>query len=86
MSIKLIDEKEQGLFKDDWQIFYLKHSDGMEVCYLQKDGNNVVEQFFNLNSKDNFPSYDDIQFDSSNPILVELVEFIDDNFDIFMQQ
>jgi hypothetical protein len=84
MSIKLIEEREQGLFAEDWQIFYLKHSDGMEVSYLQKDGNNGVEQAFNLNAKDNFPSYDDIEFDSSNPILVELVEFVDDNFDIFM--
>ena len=84
MSIKLIEEKEQGLFAEDWQIFYLKHSDGSEVSYLQKDGNNGVEQAFNLNAKDNFPSYDDIEFDSSNPILVEIVEFVDDNFDVFM--
>ena len=39
MSITLIEKREQGLFVEDWQIFYLKHSDGMEVCYLQKDGN-----------------------------------------------
>ena len=54
------------------------------MSYLQKDGNNVVEQIFNLNAKDNFPSHDDIEFDSSNPLLVEIVEFVDDNFEIFM--
>ena len=84
MSIKLIEEKEQGLFVEDWQIFYLIHSDGTQVSYLQKDGNNGVEQAFNLNSKDNFPAHDDIEFDSSNKVLVEIVEFVDDNFDIFM--
>ena len=84
MIIKLIEEKAQGLFVEDWQIFYLKLSDGTQVSYLQKDGNNGIEQAFNLNSKDNFPPHDDIEFDSSNPILVKIVEFVDDNFDVFM--
>ena len=56
MSIKINEKKEQGLIVEGWQIFYLIHSDGTEVSYLQKDGNNGIEQAFNLNSKDNFPS------------------------------
>jgi hypothetical protein len=84
MGFKLIEEREQGLFVEDWQVFYLKYTDGQLVSYLQKDGNNGIEQSFNLNSKDNFPSYDDIEFDISNPLLIELVEFVDDNFELFM--
>jgi len=84
MSFKINEKKEQGLIVEDWQIFYLIHSDGTEVSYLQKDGNNGIEQAFNLNSKDNFPAHDDIEFDSSNKVLVEIVEFVDDNFDVFM--
>jgi hypothetical protein len=84
MSIKINEKKEQGLIVEGWQIFYLIHSDGTEVSYLQKDGNNGIEQAFNLNSKDDFPAHDDIEFDSSNKVLVEIVEFVDDNFDVFM--
>ena len=84
MSFKINEKKEQGLIVEDWQIFYLIHSDGTEVSYLQKDGNNGIVQAFNLNSKDNFPAHDDIEFDSSNKVLVEIVEFVDDNFDVFM--
>lgn len=31
MSIKLIEEKEQVLFVEDWQIFYLIHSNGTQL-------------------------------------------------------
>ena len=42
-----------------------------------------MEQVFNLNSKNNFSSKDDVDLDSSNKLIVELVEFIDNNFDLF---
>ena len=84
MSFKLSESKEQGNKVEEWQYFYLLHISGAEVCYLQKDGINGLEQAFNLNSKNNFPPEDDIEFDSSNDLIVELVEFIDKNFEIFM--
>ncbi|MAW84252.1 MAG: hypothetical protein CL832_07615 [Crocinitomicaceae bacterium] len=83
MSFTFSESKEQGNKDGEWQSFYLIHSSGVEVCYLQKDGVNGMEQAFNLNSKNNFPSQDDVEFDSSNKLLVELVEFIDNNFDLF---
>mgnify|MGYP001255680480 CR=1 FL=1 len=84
MSFKLSESKEQGNKVEEWQYFYLLHISGAEVCYLQKDGINGLEQAFNLNSKNNFPPEDDIEYDSSNDLIVELVEFVDYNFEIFM--
>tara|TARA_B100000767_G_C19622181_1_gene474556 strand:- start:380 stop:634 length:255 start_codon:yes stop_codon:yes gene_type:complete len=84
MIFKLIESKVQSNKVEEWQSFYSIHASGVELCYLQKDFVNGLEQAFNLNSKNNFPTYDDIEFDSSNELLAELVGFIDNNFNIFL--
>ena len=43
-----------------------------------------IETAFNFNYKDDYPKKDDIEFNSSNELLVGIVDFVDDNFDTFL--
>ena len=84
MGYSLEENKLQGNLVGEWQLFYLKHTEGFEVCYLQKNGMYGIETAFNFNYKDNYPKKDDIEFNSSNELLVGIVDFVDDNFDTFL--
>lgn len=46
MIFKLIESKEQGNILEEWQYFFLIHTSGAEVCYLQKNGINGLSVIF----------------------------------------